>query len=259
MKRRQYGNPPIQEAVCEFRLKSGAPWNLTIPGKLQLALQESGADYAGNPRQQTEFEVNFETHPGAAPHLRYREGPGKTQLLTTDGRRMVSVGPDVVSVHLLHPYQDPRLGVDAGWPEFAERIRSALDAYWRVASPEGVLRVGVRYINRLPGAVSLDDMHRFLRSAPPSVNALPDRMTAVMSRIEYRYGDGAHLVLSQGTAPGHDPILLLDLDVFRESEAPMSASEALTWAKKLREREREAFEALITDDARSLFDADEPN
>ena len=38
--RRRYRNPPIEEALCEFRFKPGRDWDLTIPGKLQAAIGE---------------------------------------------------------------------------------------------------------------------------------------------------------------------------------------------------------------------------
>ena len=40
----RYKNPPIEEALCEFRFKPGQDWDFTIPGKLQT---EFGDEYTG--------------------------------------------------------------------------------------------------------------------------------------------------------------------------------------------------------------------
>ena len=79
-----------------------------------------------------------------------------------------------------------------------------------------------------------------------------------MSRIDYSYEDGARLVISQGSinSPSNHPQFLLDLDVIYESVDPLSQSEALEKVNDLRERERNAFEAVITNEAREIFDAD---
>ncbi len=36
--RRRYRNPPIEEALCEFRYPPGQEWDLTIPCKFYLRL-----------------------------------------------------------------------------------------------------------------------------------------------------------------------------------------------------------------------------
>ena len=79
-----------------------------------------------------------------------------------------------------------------------------------------------------------------------------------MSRVEYQYGDGVTLVLSQGSidATANHVGFLLDLDVTQEIPETVDQPEALAIAENLRERERVAFEAVITNKARELFNAD---
>ena len=143
--RRRYRNPPIEEALCEFGFASGADWDPTIPGKLQVAL---GDEYSGKPREQKAVQVGLHGQKGKLADLRYDEGISKVQLFTKAGTRIVGVGPDVLSIHMLRPYQDPLDFEKGGWEEFRPRIADALEAYREVASPGRVNRVGVRYINK---------------------------------------------------------------------------------------------------------------
>ena len=252
--RRRYKNPPIEEAICEFRFSPGEDWDLTIPGKLHTELSD---EYAGKPKEQKLVEVGLETQAGKPPNLRYGEGLAKVQLVTEDNKRMIGIGPDVLSIHILRPYQRNTDSEHVGWEEFYPRIIRAIEAYWKVSKPTGVTRIGVRYINKIVIPQIKVRVEDYLKCALPNVSGLPDQLNGFMSRVEYAYGDNVLLVLSQGSieAPPNNVGFLLDLDVIWQGADPISEEEALTKISNLREREREAFENIITDKARELFDA----
>lgn len=253
--RRRYKNPPIEEALCEFRFEPGRDWDLTVPGKLQAKL---GNEYTGKPQQGKVVEVELDAQKGGSPNLRYREGFAKVQLVTKDGKRMVGVGQDVLSIHMLRPYQDPSNPEASGWDEFKPRIMTALKAYKSVSEPVGVRRIGIRYINKIVVPEKSVEVEKYLKCALPVVNGLPDRLSNFMSRVEYAYRDDVRLILSQGLAGAQTDHIgfLLDLDVIWETAEPITLDEALNKTHDLRIREREAFESVITDKARELFDGE---
>ena len=255
--RRRYKTPPIEEAICEFRFLPGSEWDLTIPGKLQAQL---GDQYTGKPRAQKVLELGLEPQEGKPPNLKYGEGLARVQLVTKNGKRMVGVGVDVMSVHVLRPYQRSSIPRESGWGAFKPRIWAALDAYWKVAEPRGVSRVGIRYVNKILVPHDSVDIGAYLKCALPRVTGLPERLTNFVNRFAYAYEDGVQLVLSQGSLEGQPGSVsfLLDLDVIWENAPAGGASrdEALDVVDDLRERERDAFEAVITDKARGLFHAD---
>ena len=255
MQRRRYKNPPIEEALCEFRFHPDQEWNLTIPGKLHGELAD---EYSGKPQEQKVASITLNAQEGQPARFSFDEGSARTQLVTEDGKRLVGIGKDVLSVHMLRPYQDPLRQEEGGWNEFRPRIVEALAAYWKVMQPRGVNRVGIRYVNRIIIPQRLVRIESYLKSALPNVSGLPDRLTSFMSRVEYSYEDGVRLVLSQGPtdAPEAHVGLLLDLDVIWEASEWVGQAEAVARADDLRAREREAFEAVVTDEARELFDAD---
>ena len=252
--RRRYRKPPIEEAVCEFHFYPGTDWDRTIPERLR---SELGDEYSGKSREQKAVQVELEFQDGERPNLQYGEGLARVQLVTRDEKRMIGVGPGVLNVHMLHPYRYPACPEPGGWDEFEPRISSALDAYWKVVEPVGVCRIGVRYINKIviPGrAARVDD---YLKCALSEVDGLPDRLAGFMSRVEYVYEDGIRLILSQGSVdpqPG-SVSFLLDLDVIWEIGDPIDKIAAMERTRNLRNRERKAFEAVITDKSRELFDA----
>ena len=255
--RRRYKSPPIEEAVCEFRFRPGDEWDLTIPGKLQARISQ---DYSGKPQEQRVVDVALHTAAGQPSELKFGEGLAKVQLVTRDGKRKVGVGRDVLSIHMLRPYQSPASSGGGGWEEFRPRIERALDAYWHVAAPKGVSRIGVRYINKIVVSVSQAPVRieDYLNCAPPDVEGLPDSMTNYVCRAEYRCDDDTLLVLSHGTvsAPQGYVGFLLDIDVIYKTDDLSEREQSLEKTAFLRALERDLFEVLITDKARKLFDAD---
>jgi len=252
---RRYRNPPIEEALCEFRFRPGREWDLTVPGKLQAAL---GDAYSGRSREQKAVKVGLGVRDGQPSDFQYREGLARVQLATADGQRLVGVGKDVLSIHMLRPYQR-RGATTGGWDEFKPRIAKALSAYWRVAEPEGVIRVGVRYINKLMTRHGEDRPEEYFACSIPRNDVLPEKVRAFACRIEYPYADGVRLILIQGlpaSSTADSPGFLLDLDVIREDDTPLNQQQALEVAADLRGRERQVFESVITEKARRLFDAE---
>ena len=252
---RRYKNPPIEEALCEFRFEPGQEWDLTIPGRLHVKLSK---EYSGKPQQQKFVDVSLDAQKGKPPKLSYGEGLAKVQLFTEDGKIIVAVGQDVLSIHMLRPYQDPHR-TDSGWDEFQQRIEQALDVYWDEVQPKGVLWVSIRYINKIVIPEDAVEVDNYLKCALPDVKGLPDHQNSFLSRVGYVYDDGVQLVLAQrsiDTPPPNQVEFLLDIDVIWANTEPVGKDVALAKAVDLRDRERDAFEAVITDKARELFDVD---
>lgn len=250
VERRKYRNPPIQEALCELQFASTVPdWDPTIPGRLYERVKDV---YSGKPRQQMQAGIQLGGDP-TTPELRWEAGVPRIQFITPAEDRILAVGPNVISLSTLPPYD--------GWEDFRPRIEAALTAYQDIAQPEGIKRIGVRYINRI--ITKGDHLHLGeLFTTPPQ---LPDELDASLSsfftRWEAMYSDiPVKLIQTFGSVqsePG-TAAFVLDLDVFRqwEEKEGLPVEEAMSQVDILRERERELFEASITDRAREMFDAD---
>ena len=63
------------------------------------------------------------------------------QFLQEDEGAMVQVGPNLVAVNHLKPYSN--------WETFKQMIARSLEAYKKVADPQAINRIGLRYINRI--------------------------------------------------------------------------------------------------------------
>jgi uncharacterized protein (TIGR04255 family) len=247
--RRRYKNPPIEEALVEVRFAQTEEWDLTIPGKLHEH-PDIKKEYQGKPRTQKVVAAALEVGPAQPANLAVREGVGRIQLINEAGNRLISLGPGVLSVNMLRPYD--------GWELFRPRIETALRAYNEVAAPTGVTRLGVRYINRIVVPQKDSDVGIYFRCGPPTTPELPSEMAGFMSRVEFLYDDGVKLLLTQASidAPDGQSAFLLDLDLIWESAEARSLDAIIGVIDDLHVREGTAFEAIITDAARGVFDAD---
>jgi uncharacterized protein (TIGR04255 family) len=246
--RRQYKNPPIEEAICEFRFDPDPAWDLTILGKLHERLKD---EYQGKPVDQRTLAADLSQ--GASEgslDMVMKGGISRLKFPTSDGTRLVSVGRNVLGVSSLRPYE--------GWDSLFPRVTRALEAYQEVASHLSITRVGVRYINRIVVPGSGIDLGRYFKCLPPHVPGLPGGPGNFLTRVEYSYEDEATLLLNYAAvdSPEGSSAFLLDLDVaWQADDGKRTIDEAVSLVGDLRNRERSAFEALITDDTRRLFDA----
>jgi uncharacterized protein (TIGR04255 family) len=165
--RKKYGNAPIEEALVEFRFApgQGQEWDPTLPGKLHDHADIKNS-YPGKPRRQKIFQAALQAEAGQPPGFAVQESFGRVQLVdASPPTRLVSVGPDVLSVNTLRPYD--------GWESFRPRVSAAVRAYAEISGVAEVNRVGVRYINKivLPGT-SLE-LGQYFQCGPLVVEGLP--------------------------------------------------------------------------------------
>ena len=251
--RRQYRNPPVEEAICEFRFTPSRDWDSSIPGRLQSQLVE----YSGKPRQVKEHQFEIQVRSEQPPDLQYGERLATVRLVTNDERRMLGVGPNSISIHMLRPYQDSSNSEPGGWDEFEPRISTALNAYLEVTGPRSVARIGIRYINRIVVPSVNIRVEEYLKCTRLEMASLPNQVGNFAGRVEYVYEDKVRLLLSHGglgVSPA-DTTLLLDLDVIWLAKEAKEGKAPLDVARDLHERASTAFEAVITNKAREVFNA----
>jgi uncharacterized protein (TIGR04255 family) len=243
--RRRYRNPPIQEALVEFHTGPGQDWDPTILGKLHEKVK---AAYPGKPRQQKLFQASIRAADGQPSGISVQEGIGRFQLVDADGHRIISLGPDVLSVNVLKPYD--------GWEHFKPRIEAALRAYVEVSGADKVNRIGVRYVNKIVVPASNIPLPQYFLVGPSMPPGLPSTVAGFLNRAEHVFPDGVKLILTFASieaVPGTSA-LLLDIDVIWEG-TPLDMAAALNMVEDLHDREGVAFEALITEKTREVFDA----
>jgi uncharacterized protein (TIGR04255 family) len=240
--------------VCDFHFAPGTDWDPTMSGQLFEKLKGT---YNEKPRQQRLFDpgvvkTNAEWTQPMPPGMGFIKE--RVQLLAKSGTRIVAIGEDRLSVHMLRPYTE--------WEEFLPSIMLALDAYREVANPEGVTRIGLRYINFITLGPGEDDLTRYFEIPPKFPNVAPaTRVLGFFNRKEAEFIDRPIRVVTTFTnlEPKQPNRLsyLLDVDVIwmrPQDPLPLELVEGVIEDMKI--RHRQVFESLITDESRSLFNAE---
>lgn len=249
--RRQYRNPPIEEAVCELRFNA-SDWDITWPGQLFNITKN---EYSGKPRSQQQSIVSIEQGTG----LTVKPESLKTQLVSSDGKRLLAVAPGTFSIHELRPY--------SGWDLFKQRILDSTQSFLKIANEVVISRIGIRYINRITLLDESVDLSDYFTCVPNKTENLPDTVSSFFARVDFANPEEESIVrvtLASGDASTDELVVMLDIDAIWEDQSnPLLLTASDDAVKKfevilcdLRARERNIFEGLITDKTRKVFDAE---
>jgi len=240
----RYRNPPVVEAVCEFRYEPSVPWDMAIPG----LVYEKIRDRFPIRRQAKAFEVSVGAGPGGIGQQVLTTD--RVQFLREDEKALIQLGPNLLAVNHLRPYPT--------WQEFLLLIREGFDAYLDVANPKGIQRVGLRYINRveIPSQrIQLEDYFEFRPFVGPN---LPQDFGPFIVGVQVPYEDSRDMLRLQlanaATETPNTVAVMLDLDYFLAQPGGVSKGQVFQWIEVAHSRVEQVFEACITDRLRRMFE-----
>ncbi len=258
----KYKHAPIEEAMCEFMFapsNMAAQWDLTLPGRVQQHPHLRGI-YNGVSRQQHVQQIVAEqAAPNTVANIALATALLRVLIPTADGKAVLGIGQNSLSVSSLREYE--------GWEKFKPRIRIALDAYREVAQPTQILRITVKFINRIiapkPHATTAAE---YLGDIQPTHTAkiegtekeIAATLTAYHYRKEFASNDHVKIVVTQATLQPSAPStseFLLDIETVYDHAALTDFGEAMEKVERLHAVEGAIFESLITEAARNLFNA----
>lgn len=240
---KKYDNPPIVEALCEFRFIPSQPWDITIPGLLYDKIK----DQFPEKKQKIRYDVGFRPKEDKMEHR--VDTSQLMQFRRSDNSALVQVGPNLLTINHLKPYST--------WKDFKPLILKNLERYRNIVEPKGFNRIGLRYINKIDFdkvPIELTDYFNYYPFIPKGLPQIHDVFTV---RVEIPYEDGRdRLLLTLATTVQEEPAvlsLLFDLDYVMVMPEHISFEQASDWIEKAHITIENAFETCITDKCRNLF------
>lgn len=236
----QYKRPPIVEAIVEVRI--GNPIAMATVERLRDKLIGS---YPLPP--QSIITANFELGEVSSRVIQHELQGYK--LTAADGAGLVTIGPHIIGTSRLAPYE--------GWKSFIETARENWGIWKRHVGWQKIVRIGVRYINRIDipaEAINIDDYLTFSIKGPAL--ALPPMSSFTINEARPLGKDDCHLILNAGLVPSplvKTTSLLLDVDISRGTDLPQNDEDLWAFVDRIREHKNFVFEGCITDRARELF------
>jgi uncharacterized protein (TIGR04255 family) len=216
---RHYQNPPVLEALCQFKFEPIETWDGTIAERFYERVR---------PR---------------FPQRRCDELSGRHwQFRRSEGSALLQVAPHRLIVNQLAPYPS--------WPKLEQMILSAYQDFLEVAPSQKLASVGLRYINQIDIPGKSIDVARYFRNCPASQSKL-------FVSAEFPFAEAGEqlffLLAEHPRAAENSSRFILDLDYRLPVAAPLAADEVETALQRAHGRIAELFESSITDEARRLF------
>lgn len=244
--KRHYPNAPITEAIIDLRVHPSIP---DLPSRIKSLSSRITSDYP-------ETEEIFE----AVGQMEFR--PGATASATANQRwiGMKGFGFDRRQIYqfLTAGFTFSRLAPYDSWKAFADSARELWSLYRESLPPEKVIRLAVRYINRIDIPGDTIDLKEYFRTSPEVSPDLPQTLEGffMQLRIPIAGLPGLTLVNQTIIPPEKEGFVsvVLDIDLFLKENIPQSEPEIWDSFERLHTKKNEVFEACITNSARKLFE-----
>jgi uncharacterized protein (TIGR04255 family) len=170
-------------------------------------------------------------------------------LKTADQHDVVQFRRDLFAFSQLQPY--------TSWDEILPKATELWTSYRDVVKPDRLIRLGVRYINRLRFALPVD-LSQHLIAPPSAPEVLASTIRAYLTRMVLQDPEsGNSITITQASEPSTDPghiVVLLDVDAFRDVDMNPKDEGLLPILQALRELKNEAFFGSITERTAELYE-----
>lgn len=232
---------PLIEAVCEFRFRDVKTAANLIPGLLYEKVRTEYPEI----QMQKGVGVTIEKDKGVSV-----ASEDRTVFKDASRNRLVQVAGAMLAVNQLKPY--------VNYQVFRKDIETHLQHYKQVAKPGDIVRIGLRYINKIqiPENKTLDDIFEIGFRMPKNAFPLP---RPFLLRLELPYSnerDKLILILSQ-PPDAEKNATMLDLDYVLVKPDEIKEEDALEWVDIAHEKVESAFNACITEFAWKSFEPKE--
>jgi len=238
-----YKNPPLVEALCEFRFNLSTPWDVTIFGEYYQRIQ---AEFSEK-RQLREVEMSWQRHEGGMTgDIKGRRI--RMQFIRPDRSAMVQVAPYRLIVNKLSPYES--------WEVFKALIQSRLADYRNVVDTAVCQRVGLRYINRFDFARKGFTVGAYFGASDVFPRRLRQAGEPFLMRLEIPQSEETRLLITIGTTETEslDRVsVLLDLDYVHINIENLDEAALLAALDQAHDQIEDVFEACLTNELRSRF------
>lgn len=242
-RRRHYSKAPITEAVIDIRVRLPETARLS---DLEAVQEPHRSDYPGKESRSLargRFEVGRQVSASASSE------PIGFLFKSEDEKRIFQAQRDGFTMSRLAPYET--------WEPFREEARRLWTTYRVRLQPEAIVRLAVRYINRLDLPMPVGELKDYLRTVPEVSPELPQLLSGLFMQLTVPQDDlrGTLLLTEALIEPSRPDVVsvVLDIDLFRTEELPSDDGGIWELFELLHDRKNDVFEACITERTRELI------
>ncbi|MGB8219888.1 MAG: TIGR04255 family protein [Methanoregula sp.] len=239
----KFKNPPIVEAICEFRFSKETKWDPTIPG---LLFEKLNGEYPlKESRIGQELQVKADQK-----GIRHRVIPSQRAVFLTENRlSLIQLGENVLSVNCLKPYP--------GWEHFQPRIRKTYDTFRGITEVKGIDRVALVYVDKIEIPGSQIEMEEYFNFLPRLGAGLPQSYANFLVGCEIPYNKDRDICkLQLTTAMPEDKktsAFLLTTEYFLAKKRSITPLDVPTWIEEAHQEIDTLFKGCITEKLGDIF------
>lgn len=241
-----FQNTPITEAVMEIKAQLPEETDLKILENCHDHIKERFPEKQEQRFIKADFKLSQKDMPLPLPT---KTGTQGYIFHSRTEKKVVQCKTDGFAFNKLKPYKN--------WDLFRSEGRELWELYSKIAKPIKVVRIGLRYINRIEVPLPFKDFSEYILTNPQIAPNLPQGVSHFFMRLEIPNPDiEATAIITQTmdkpTTAQRLP-LILDIDVFRITEYPGKAKEMWGAFEKLRDFKNDIFFNSVTEKAKGLF------
>jgi uncharacterized protein (TIGR04255 family) len=243
---RKYRQPPLVEAICEFKFTKETKWDITIPGLVYEKIRDRFPKV-----EQRKFQ-HIEINQSPVDQTHQAEVRDFALFFTEDRKSLVQIGPRACSIHVFTPYPT--------WSAFQPTIEIIYNHLKSVLSESiGFERIGLRFVNKITiSSVQKIQLKRFFEFRPSIGGGLPKDMDAFITGCIFSFfenQDKCKVQLVSGASELPNTMdFTLDLDYYLTQPDFINGDTAIGWVNRAHEQVEALFEGCITDELRRTFE-----
>jgi len=195
------------------------------------------------PKQQQTKRIEIRPYTGATePKVDVSD---ELWLVAPDDKSFVRLGPRMISVHRLAPYQS--------WEEFKPDIALTWGALGKILGEVLLERVGLRYVNRIAIPHPTIDLENYFEFRLELGEQLPQETNALIVGAAFAFDqDTCRVQLADTVADSaNESAFILDFDYWRLG--PSQDFDMMGWLERAHTQVEDLFEGSISSSLRELF------
>jgi uncharacterized protein (TIGR04255 family) len=243
---RHLSHAPITEAIIDCRIKAPARFSVDA---FQALKDKIGDDYP-KVEEQRGFEAEVKIERGQLSQSAKQRGMVGLIFRSKNDENVSQFRIDGFTFSRLKPY--------TSWEQIFPEAFRLWKMYLDLVSPEFVLRIAVRYINRLRIPLPFGNLSEYLCSAPVVPPELPRQVASFLTRIVIPEAEfSADATITQALERPTDPnfvTVIVDIDVYRRRQFEVDDEKLRSEFEELRQLKNRIFFSSITEKTARLFE-----
>jgi uncharacterized protein (TIGR04255 family) len=240
----KFPRAPITEAVLELKTKN--PPEMTL--ETLSSIYEDIHDTYPTKTARISFRAGFKIEEGKSPAIFEPTGDLIGYSFTSsDGKQIIQA--------LTHGFVFSRLNPYERWDTFRDEARKLWRHYKNRANPQGITRIGLRYINRIQIPLPITDFKDYVLTIPEIAPGISQSLSNFFMRLEIPQELPTMAIIMQTMEPvtsDNKLPLIFDIDVVREMTIE-SDDEAWECFENLRDLKNNIFSRSLTEKSKDLF------